>query len=70
MAYKSVEENEGSYIQLIDVGRQFIINRINGFLQSRIVYYLMNLHTQPRAIYLTRVRRRLPSTLAARTRAF
>jgi len=51
-----MEEEEGPYIQLIDVGKQFIINHIRGFLQSRIVYYLMNLHTQPRVIYLTRVR--------------
>ena len=51
-----MEEDEGPYIQLIDVGKQFIINHIRGFLQSRIVYYLMNLHTQPRVIYLTRVR--------------
>jgi hypothetical protein len=56
VAYKSVREDEGASIQLVDVGRQFIINKITGFLQSRIVYYLMNLHTQPRSIYLTRVR--------------
>lgn len=28
-----------------------------GYLQSRIVYYLMNLHIQPRKIYFARVRR-------------
>ena len=42
------------YIKLIDVGRQLIANRINGFLNSRIMYFLSNLHITPRPIWLTR----------------
>lgn len=32
-----------------------IVNNVKGYLQSRIVYYLMHLHIQPRIIYFARV---------------
>jgi hypothetical protein len=31
------------------------MNRIQGYLQSRVAFYLMNLHLKPRSIYLSRV---------------
>jgi hypothetical protein len=34
---------------------QVTVNRIDGYLQSRIAFYLMNLHLTPRSIYFTRV---------------
>ncbi|XP_062852737.1 6-phosphofructo-2-kinase/fructose-2,6-bisphosphatase 3 isoform X1 [Trichomycterus rosablanca] len=43
-----------SFIKVIDVGRRFLVNRIQDHIQSRIVYYLMNIHIQPRSIYLCR----------------
>lgn len=52
--YEQVDESEGSYIKLIDVGRQVIVNRINGYLPSRLVSFLVNLHNVPRPIWLTR----------------
>lgn len=39
---------------MIDVGRRFLVNRIQDHIQSKIVYYLMNIHVQPRTIYLCR----------------
>ena len=42
------------YIKIFDVGRQIVANRINGFVPSRIVFYLNNLHIIPRPIYITR----------------
>ncbi|OBT82565.1 6-phosphofructo-2-kinase [Pseudogymnoascus sp. 03VT05] len=33
---------------------EVIINQIHDYLQSRIVYYLMNLHIKPRSIWLSR----------------
>lgn len=50
------DEHEGSgpYIKIIDVGRQVIANRIQGFLPSRISFFLSNLHITPRPIWLTR----------------
>lgn len=43
-----------SWIKLIDCGRQVVVNRIKGFLQGRIIQFLMNVHTLPRTIYLSR----------------
>jgi 6-phosphofructo-2-kinase/fructose-2,6-biphosphatase 2 len=41
-------------LQVVDAGRQLIVNQINGFLQGRVVQFLMNLHTSPRKIYFSR----------------
>ncbi|NWT79479.1 F26L bisphosphatase, partial [Lanius ludovicianus] len=43
-----------SYIKIFDVGVRYLANRVQGHVQSRIVYYLMNIHVTPRAIYLSR----------------
>ncbi|XP_062522760.1 6-phosphofructo-2-kinase/fructose-2,6-bisphosphatase-like [Corticium candelabrum] len=43
-----------SFIQIFDVGQRFLVNKIQGHRQTRIVYYLMNLHIRPRTIFLTR----------------
>ncbi|XP_057711897.1 6-phosphofructo-2-kinase/fructose-2,6-bisphosphatase 3 isoform X3 [Corythoichthys intestinalis] len=47
-------DRELSFIKVIDVGRRFLVNRIQDHTQSKIVYYLMNIHVQPRTIYLCR----------------
>lgn len=52
--YEPVDESEGAYIKLIDVGRQVTVNRIAGFIPSRLVAFLINLHNVPRTIWLTR----------------
>ncbi len=50
------EENEShlSYIKVINAGEKLVINRHCGNLQSKVGYWLMNLHITPRTIYLTR----------------
>lgn len=57
--YQTLDEDEEdmTYCKIIDVGSQVIINRIQDYLQSRVVYYLMNLHIKPRSIWISRVRR-------------
>ncbi|MEQ2179369.1 hypothetical protein GOODEAATRI_024185 [Goodea atripinnis] len=35
-------------------GRRYLVNRVVDHIQSRIVYYLMNIHITPRSIYLCR----------------
>ncbi|XP_077196433.1 6-phosphofructo-2-kinase/fructose-2,6-bisphosphatase 3 isoform X1 [Paroedura picta] len=47
-------DKELSLIKVIDVGRRYLVNRVQDHIQSRIVYYLMNIHVQPRTIYLCR----------------
>ena len=50
------EEHEGhlSFMKIVNAGEKLIVNRHEGNLQSRIVYWLMNIHITPRTIYLTR----------------
>lgn len=35
-------------------GEKVVVHKHEGHIQSRIVYYLMNIHIVPRTIYLTR----------------
>ncbi|KAI0397211.1 6-phosphofructo-2-kinase [Xylariaceae sp. FL0594] len=56
--YKTIDEDGDeshyTYLKIMDVGSQVIINRIQDYLQSRVVYYLMNLHIRPRSVWLSR----------------
>lgn len=53
-AYEPLEEAEGSFVRVIDVGRKVVAHQMQGYLPSRLVYFLMNLHLVPRPIWLTR----------------
>ena len=53
--YETIVDRDQAYIKLIDAGSQVIVNRIKGYVQSRVVYYLMNLRIAPRNIYFSRV---------------
>lgn len=48
------QDGDLTFVKLINVSDQVIINRIETYLESRIVYYVMNLHIRPRCIYLSR----------------
>lgn len=50
------EENAYSYMKIYNTGEKIIIHKHEGHIQSRIVYFLMNIHISKRTIYLTRVR--------------
>lgn len=53
--YQTIEEEEDlTFVKIIDVGTRVVINKIRDYLQSRVVYYLMNLHIKPRSIWLSR----------------
>nr|KAF6310985.1 6-phosphofructo-2-kinase/fructose-2,6-biphosphatase 4 [Myotis myotis] len=56
-SYESLDEDldrDLSYIKIMDVGQSYVVNRVADHIQSRIVYYLMNIHVAPRSIYLCR----------------
>jgi broad specificity phosphatase PhoE len=53
-AYESLEDGEGSFIKIIDVGRTVIAHLIEGYLPARLVFFLLNVHIEPRSIWLTR----------------
>lgn len=48
-------ENNLSYMKIYNTGEKVVVHKHEGHIQSRIVYYLMNIHITPRTIYLTRV---------------
>ncbi|WVQ67006.1 uncharacterized protein L199_005198 [Kwoniella botswanensis] len=52
--YQTITEPDISYCRILNVGQRVTINRIQSYLQSRVAFYLMNLHLKPRSIYLSR----------------
>jgi broad specificity phosphatase PhoE len=52
--YEPIDDTDGSYIKIIDVGRKVVLNRMHGYLPGRLVPLLVNLHITPRPIWLTR----------------
>jgi 6-phosphofructo-2-kinase/fructose-2,6-biphosphatase len=53
-AYETVDEPDQSYIKVFDVGQQVVTNNVRGFLPTKLVFYLMNMHILPRDIMLVR----------------
>lgn len=49
------KEKHLSYMKIFNTGEKVVVHKHEGHIQSRIVYYLMNIHITPRTIYLTRV---------------
>lgn len=49
-------ENDLSFMKIYNTGEKVVVHKHEGHIQSRIVYYLMNIHIMPRTIYLSRVR--------------
>ncbi|KAI7870239.1 6-phosphofructo-2-kinase-domain-containing protein [Spinellus fusiger] len=52
--YETMTEENYTFVKLINAGSQYIINLVHGYLESRIVYYLINLHAHPKRIWFSR----------------
>lgn len=52
--YVPVDDESASYVKLIDGGRKFIANRMEGYLPSRVLFFLMNLRITTPTLWLTR----------------
>ena len=52
--YETVTEKDLSWIKLIDGGREIACNNIRGFLPTRIMTFLVNLHMQREPFYFSR----------------
>ncbi|OJT14217.1 Fructose-2,6-bisphosphatase [Trametes pubescens] len=52
--YETITEPHLSYLRIKNVGTQVTLCHIHGYLQSRIAFYLMNLHLKPRSIFFSR----------------
>lgn len=48
-------EKDLSFMKIYNTGEKVVVHKHEGHIQSRIVYYLMNIHITPRTIYITRV---------------
>lgn len=55
--YEPLNEMDFTYIKLINVNQRMEVQNAKGYLASRIVFYLMNLHTQRRTLYFARAGR-------------
>ncbi|CAJ0952279.1 unnamed protein product, partial [Mesorhabditis belari] len=47
-------DSDLSFIKVLNAGKSFFVHNVHGHIQSRVVYFLMNIHLLPRSIYLTR----------------
>jgi len=52
--YEPMDEDELSWIKLINTGRRIEINNVHGFLPIRMLQFLTNIHATRRSIYLSR----------------
>ncbi|PWN44022.1 bifunctional 6-phosphofructo-2-kinase/fructose-2,6-bisphosphate 2-phosphatase [Ceraceosorus guamensis] len=52
--YEPIEQPSFPYIKVVNVGQKVIVNNIQGYLQSRLVFFLMNIHNRNRKIYFAR----------------
>ena len=52
--YNPVQDDEGSYVKVIDAGRQIVTHRIEGYLSSRLAFFLMQMRPTERVIWLSR----------------
>ncbi|KAJ3106149.1 hypothetical protein HDU97_006966 [Phlyctochytrium planicorne] len=58
-AYETISEEEEqqedvSYIKIINVGKKVIANNIHGYIASQCVFYLMQIHIKEHTLWLTR----------------
>lgn len=53
-AYEQLEEEEGSFIKVYDDGRKLMLHQIHGFLRTKIVSFVVNLHRVSHPIYFVR----------------
>jgi len=52
--YQPLEEDEGAYLRVTGAGRGVTVRDVDGYLEARLVFFLMNLHLSARPIWLTR----------------
>lgn len=56
-AYTSLnttDDKDLTFVKLINISHEIIINKIETYLQSRIVFYVMNIRIKPKCIWLSR----------------
>jgi broad specificity phosphatase PhoE/predicted kinase len=52
--YEPLEDDEGAFVRVEEAGRTMQVHHIDGYLASRLVFFMMNLHLSERPVLLTR----------------
>lgn len=52
--YEPITEPSFPHVQLLNLGERIVMNNVQGYLQNRIVFFLMNIHNRDRKIYFAR----------------
>ena len=52
--YTSPSDDEGPCIKVYNCGQKLYLHGIHGFLRTKIASFVMNLHSKPRPVFLTR----------------
>lgn len=52
--YEPIDDPATSYIKVVDVGRQLVLNRIHDYLPARLAPLFLSMHLTPRPIWLVR----------------
>ena len=50
----TTDDKDITFVKLINISHEIIINKIQTYLQSRIVFYVMNIRIKPKCIWLSR----------------
>jgi len=53
-SYQPVEDETLNFIRIVDMGRKVVVNRVQGWVEGRVVQFLMNLRVVPRTVWFTR----------------
>lgn len=61
--YQPIKDETLSYVRLLNFGQRVVVHNVHGYLQSRIVFFTMNMHNDDR-MYVRRLTQHL---LCART---
>ena len=55
--YETIQDKDVNlpFVKLFNIKEHIVVSNVAGYLQTRIVYFLTNLHITPRSIYFVRV---------------
>ncbi|WFD34500.1 hypothetical protein MCUN1_001341 [Malassezia cuniculi] len=54
LQYEPIVDPTFPHVQVQNLGQRIVVNNVYGYLQNRIVFFLMNIHTRNRIIYFAR----------------
>lgn len=52
--YEPITDPSFPHVQLLNLGQRIVMNNVRGYLQNRIVFFMMNIHNRDRTIYFAR----------------